>query len=758
MTARTPLFALALVLLALPLTLGKPGLPPNLKADEAAYLMMASSLAFDRDLRVEVADIDRLFEDFHYLPTSNVVLATTDGWQTVTYGKPWVYSALAAPLVRLFGSNGLVVFNMLLFVGMILAGARVLQERDSAGPAAVFAAGFLLLSNAWAYVFWLQPEIFMGASAFFACLLAMRAGSGSMARPRLGFALAGVVLALGTYHKPMLAAFALPAVVAAWRSRGRVGNTLAWALGFGACLAGVMVVSLQATGTLSAYLGVVRQGVTICEPGRLPLDDVAAVVAPAPVTAEAPPAAVAAPRLATSVATTASPTGGAWSWIFRVPPIEPRAFLASAGSFLWGRHTGMLAYMPFALIAVGLFLGTRRRDPVAWAILAAIVAIGLFTLLFIPFNWHGGGGFVGNRYFVIAYPAFLLLAPRTPRWATLLGFGLGGLFLSTILFAPFGLSVPEPTLQAHVRGWPYRFLPVEVQLRNVPGYHGESTGGTFVLGRREQMVPRGEMFWVEGSSVVELELASEEPRRDLAMWVRSLAPDNRVSIALEGRVHELTLAEGEGRRLDFDASAGRRVDRTGGGTQWWRTLTIETSSGRSRLWQRFFPPRRCEGFAWNASQEENFWVGAEVVLLGRPLDVDTQPFGVHWKRLVVPSPIEPGAKTVGRARLVNASEVAWLGPDRAGGAARVKLVPRWIDADGSSPLWDAPRVELPRTVEPGDEVLVELPLEAPATPGAWHLEVDLVFEHVGWFSQQGVVPQRAAVEVVDAPAPIPDPQ
>src|SRR5690606_5360600 len=126
------------------------------------------------------------------------------------------------------------------------------------------------------------------------------------------------------------------------------------------------------------------------------------------------------------------------------------------------------------------------------------------------------------------------------------------------------------------------------------------------------------------------------------------------------------------------------------------------------------------------------------------------PYGASWKRLVVPSPLAPGAKVTGRARLVNTSETTWLAPDRALGAARVKLVPRWIDAAGSSPMWDAPRVELPRTVEPGGEVLVELPLQAPDTAGTWQLEVDLVFEHVGWFSQHGVTPRRVPVEVVAA--------
>ena len=37
-------------------------------------------------------DIDRLFEEFPFGPTRNLILTSDDNWQTVHYGKPFAYS------------------------------------------------------------------------------------------------------------------------------------------------------------------------------------------------------------------------------------------------------------------------------------------------------------------------------------------------------------------------------------------------------------------------------------------------------------------------------------------------------------------------------------------------------------------------------------------------------------------------------------------------------------------------------------------
>ncbi len=159
-TATVTLAALSLFLLAVPLTIGKPGQPATLKADEPAYYLMALSLARDFDLSYEPADGDRLLEEFPFASTGNLILMTSDGWRTVHYGKPLAYSLFGAPFAALWGANGLLFFNMALFVAMLWLAALFLARRASPAVAAAFACGLLLLSACSRYVFWLQPEVF----------------------------------------------------------------------------------------------------------------------------------------------------------------------------------------------------------------------------------------------------------------------------------------------------------------------------------------------------------------------------------------------------------------------------------------------------------------------------------------------------------------------------------------------------------------------------------------------------------------------
>ncbi|MGB7490265.1 MAG: hypothetical protein WBN62_08025, partial [Thermoanaerobaculia bacterium] len=157
---RLALACLALFLVVFTLAVGKPGLPMTFKADEPAYYLMAQSLAHDRDLQCDSGDLGRLFDEYPYLATFNLILMTDDGWQTIFFGKPYIYSLVAAPLVGVFGANGMVALNMLLLMAMIWMGSTYLSRFNPAPLAALFSVGFFLLSTAFAYVFWLHPEIF----------------------------------------------------------------------------------------------------------------------------------------------------------------------------------------------------------------------------------------------------------------------------------------------------------------------------------------------------------------------------------------------------------------------------------------------------------------------------------------------------------------------------------------------------------------------------------------------------------------------
>ena len=59
--------------------------------------------------------------------------------------------------------------------------------------------------------------------------------------------------------------------------------------------------------------------------------------------------------------------------------------------------------------------------------------MALYFLLEIPQNWQGGGGFIGNRYFITVYPAFLFLVRRLrPSFLVVPFFGIAGLFLGPL--------------------------------------------------------------------------------------------------------------------------------------------------------------------------------------------------------------------------------------------------------------------------------------------------------------------------------------
>ena len=87
--------------------------------------------------------------------------------------------------------------------------------------------------------------------------------------------------------------------------------------------------------------------------------------------------------------------------------------------FTVGRYSGLLPYFFPGLVAVALFLA-RRAERRHWQVgrcraarVGAVVLIG-----YMPYTYSGGGGPIGNRYFVSFYPLFLFLMPaRSERLA-----------------------------------------------------------------------------------------------------------------------------------------------------------------------------------------------------------------------------------------------------------------------------------------------------------------------------------------------------
>lgn len=750
-TTKLVLLCLAVFLVLYPLTLDKPGWPAGLKADEPAYFLMALSLAYDFDLRCELHDLRRLFDEFPYSPAENVILMTDDGWNTVYFGKPYIYSLLAAPAARLFGANGLVAFNMALLLGMVYLGARYLRRFNPASMALLFSTGFFALSAGFAYVFWMHPELLNMAAVMASLYLGLtrserkgrrrRPTSAWLERPGLRLAASSAVLAIAVYNKPMLAAVGLPVFFVELRER-RWREAGAYLAGGAVALALLAGGAVALTGHPTAYLGVARAGVEVCSPDEMPVQPL-----PPP-----PPTAERTDGEKPERGSLADERRAAWWWIFRIPSVDPRVLAEHLGYFLWGRHTGLIPYFPFTLLAFGLFLAHGRRSPERWVLLASLAIVAFFFLLWIPFNWHGGGGFVGNRYYVNVYPAFLFLVTRiAPSWIPVVGYALGGLLLGPTLFSPTGRSVPWPTLQAHVRNFPFPLFPLELSVKGIPGYHETSQSGAALRGRKDVFLPHGSSAWVRGASSVEIWIRSAEPLGDLHFQVSSPAAPNEIVLRLGGTEERLAFTEqDESRRITFEAPRpDRTLYRDGGSVSYYR-LDVRAATGEVREWTKRYPPTDCSYFPYQESVLESFYVGAELSFLGGSELLERDLYAVRWGRTETPASVAAASDFYVRTRVRNKSGETW--PAQA--PTRVTLSYHWQLADGTEVVRNGRRTFLPGPVQPGGLLELEQTVEAPEKPGSYVLVLDLVYEGVSWFGERnGDEVLRRPVEVIAAEEP-----
>lgn len=588
------LVALSVVLFLWPLTAHQPGQPPVLKADEPAYYLAALSLVHDGDLRVDAADQLRLFEGFPYLPVQNLIVMSDDGWRTLYFGKPYLYSLLAAPMTGLWGARGMVAFNMLLLIAMVWMGALWLERYNPPWLAAGFAVGFYLASLAWVYVYWLHPEVlnmFAGAACLFFGLRALEDhGQRSFFASPWALALSAGTLALGVYNKPMLAALGLPVLLELARRR-RWRGLCVWLASAVLSMSVIAGGAVLLTGQPTAYLVELRAGFSMHNPTR-PLVQPREEKPPEQAGAEA----------SGEAAETKQVNGAGWWWLLRVPEVKLFELAEDVPYFFFGRHTGLFLYQPFALLALVLFFAYGRRRFDGWWLLGSAASIGLFFLVFIPFNWHGGGGFVGNRYFVMAYPALLFLVTRIrPAWSLLPAVAVAGLFVGPLVVSPHGLSVPQGTLQAHVRHPPFEPFPVEHSLKEIPGYHGRVQRGLWLWGRKDQMRLVGEQLWLLADRGVEVWVQSSQPLRRLEIELTSPTADHRARVRLVDSSRVVQLGP-DPQRLVFEPERPTKLrrDRKRSDPQsfadiWIYRLVFDLERGRLPAWSDEPGPRFYRG-------------------------------------------------------------------------------------------------------------------------------------------------------------------
>ena len=98
-------------------------------------------------------------------------------------------------------------------------------------------------------------------------------------------------------------------------------------------------------------------------------------------------------------------------------------------------------------------------------------------------------------------------------------------------------------------------------------------------------------------------------------------------------------------------------------------------------------------------------------------------------------------------RVTNLGDATW--PHDIPAGRHICVGNHWRRDDGTIATLDDGRAYLPRSVGPADTVDVALTIRAPETPGRYVVEIDLVQEHVSWFSQRGSPTARVTVDVTE---------
>jgi hypothetical protein len=378
-----------------------------LVGDQAAFVLQMLSVAHDgHDLSYDELDVDR-WRALHWTTNPNGLYFQRhgEGW---AFAKPYGYSLVLVGPYRLLGSPGGIAWgNSLLLLGMI--GLSIVTLRLwLRGPAVpLVTAAFVFASNLYLHAFPVVVDLFTAvgvALAAYGLLRGLRDDrTGWLA---LGFAASGFMV---SEKAPLVLALAPLLGLALWRARSWGRRAVLVGTAVGVLAVAVVPYLYYSDGrSWSAY-----GGERYYAKGPVPFD---------PASEQEPL------RVDSDETVTLSYV---WSRVS-----APDSWLESAKSAVYyvvGRHTGLIAWYPIALLVVILALARGRS--LSGEALAALAGLGLYVVFYLalfPENYYGGGQAIGNRYFLQVAPLVLgvAAAARLPsRQLVVSAFAAGALSL-----------------------------------------------------------------------------------------------------------------------------------------------------------------------------------------------------------------------------------------------------------------------------------------------------------------------------------------
>jgi hypothetical protein len=538
-----------LFFLGLSLFINLPALQGNfLFADEAIYYSMTQSLAQDLDLEYTKKDLIRYYKTFDSGPLG--IFLKKGKNDRLFFAKSYIYPLFASPFVKIFDCNGFLVFHSILLFFTLIMGYTYFSLSNTTNLSIAAILTFVFASVACVYFFWIHPDFFNLFLIFFVLFLWLykhrkeefpknEEKKTNLDRILLSDGsdyLASFVAGIAVFSKPPNIIILGPIVLYALFKKKFVKAVLI-VLIFSLTAGMFFSVNWLATGDWN-YQGGERK--TFYGEGGYPLEK---------------------DHITFDTAKGGTMTSEGYTEKHLLPV---KFIFYNLFYYFFGRFTGLTWYFFPAILALILFfVGTKRIYQ--WYLLIAILGGILIYIVLMPDNYAGGGGAMGNRYFLTIYPLFLFLPSLKLKSRDIMFcWIMAALFLAPILTNPLLHSHYPAT---HAKKAPFKWLPLEMTLVNNFPTNTNPKARRQPIGIKyswihfvdNNFIPRQEEselekfgFWTRGSHTAEMILKTYYPVKTLTIHLlNNPRMRNDITVKIGREKKKITLGQNQRGTLTF---------------------------------------------------------------------------------------------------------------------------------------------------------------------------------------------------------------
>lgn len=477
-------------------------------SDQATHIMQSISLAFSKDFQYDLGDLEKYYDQGWNEPPRGIFLNEDNG--KYYYSKPFIYSLFSAPFVILLGSIGPLVWNAFCLVGIyIILYLNNLKDNDNLLFKNIILVSFIIFSP---YLIWLiviHPDIHIS----FLVMAALYLSKIAVQKNDFKYLIASsIFLGIACFEKPPLLVFFATTIMFLFIKK----INLRWIFTYVFfALLSFLTPSLVVFFQINELITYQGQRWYFSIPPFIEGFDVKGTL------------------MNTDVFFTADYfKNKLYPGIYNLP--------LTLKYYMFGSNTGIFIYFPMIwLVLMNALASVKKKD--YWRILIIIGILSYVSayIVFLYYNYYGGAGSFGNRYFLQIYGVVALLFAysdfdylKIRKWIA--GLVIYPSFVIYLLIAQNNFSSVKTYYNFSENFFLTRQMPIE---RTLIDQFAELKSRWKIIDKDYSLMIwnakfEDNHFWSIDSNKTQILITSHEPLidKEVSFFVNSLVNDNPIFI------------------------------------------------------------------------------------------------------------------------------------------------------------------------------------------------------------------------------------